>query len=429
MGECVEGGGSVRVDLDGVHCNNPQDAGMLLSDGNATRKRSSGVSYDLGMEIPNEQEDEPQIKQAPQTNSSNEVYLKTTDYYENGDVYHGQVNSYGEREGYGTYIQHTTGGTYEGTFYQNERHGNGILVIPNHLKFCGDFYHDRIHGYGTLVFEDTSSYNGHFINNKFHGKGTLCESDGSIYVGHFKHGLRHGDGMEQYADGQVFLGEYLRGKRHGIGTLLEKEGGKVLYSGKWQDDLMDGYGVQVTTSSYDDHADGDTATSDKDMINEQFEGHFICGQRSGEGTLTLSNGYILEGTWLRDKPSTPSKWSITYPNNNQYTGHAILSSSNSIIPTPHGKGRLKYSHGDIYEGDFLNGKRHGKGLCIYVNWDTWRGAWCNDSIDIHGGGELILNNGTVRRFYNKKNKDALQQEKEEDEKNVQDGSNMKSFED
>merc|ERR1712151_1079989 len=76
--------------------------------------------------------------------------------------------------------------------------------------------------------------------------------------------------------------------------------------------------------------------------------------------------------------------------------------SSIIIPIPHGTGRLKYMHGDIYEGDFCLGKRHGMGLCIYVNWDTWRGAWDDDSIDIHGGGELRLNNGTIRRFYKKK---------------------------
>jgi len=404
MGKYMKDEGGVTVDINGVHCNmNPQEAGILLGQTKKSKK-TVGVGLDLitcaddlsgsseeDVLLPKREEQANKKK----TSSTNKIFQKTSDYYENGDVYHGQVDSYGRREGYGLYIQHTTGGTYEGVFSKNERHGNGMLFIPNRLKFCGEFYRDFIHGYGTLVFEDSSSYNGHFLRNCYHGKGTLCESDESIYVGHFRHGLRHGDGVEKYSDGKVFLGEYRGGKRHGIGTLLEKENGKLLYSGKWQDDLMDGYGVQATTCITDD--------SNDDNINEQFEGHFICGQRSGEGTLTLSNGYILQGTWQRDKPITPEKWNITYPNGNHYTGDAISPSDSSIIPIPHGTGKLKYSHGDIYEGDFYHGNRHGKGLCIYVNWDTWRGAWEEDAIAIHGGGELRLNNGTTRKFY-KKNK-------------------------
>jgi len=453
-GKYVKDSSSVTVDVNGVHCRNPQESDLVLTLGQTTdnskinASTKSGAAVDLlhGMEEMSGSFDEEEMEevvlssQRQQTattdgeegdqshnNNNNNIYLKRTEYYENGDIYHGQVDSYGRREGYGHYTQHTTGGTYEGAFSKNERHGSGILFIPGHLKFCGDFYHDYIHGYGTLVFEDTSSYNGHFINNKFHGKGTLCESDGSIYVGHFRHGLRHGDGMEKYSDGKVFLGEYHNGKRNGIGTLLDKENGKVLYSGKWQDDLMDGYGVQIgisTSSSCFDRNDEEDSNDDeqssnknnennnKSIINEQFEGHFICGQRSGEGTLTLSNGYILQGVWLRDKPKTPEKWNVTYPNGNHYTGDAIMhpTSPSSIIPTPHGSGRLKYANGDIYEGEFYHGKRHGNGLCIYVNWDTWRGAWSDDSIDIHGGGELRLNNGTIRRFYNKEKKDAPQQQ-------------------
>jgi len=428
MGKFVKDSSSVTVDLHGVHCRNPQESDVLLTLGptstDSNHSKLPGTSGATVDQQPTTTEQQHQSQDKSKNNNDTIHYLKTTDYYENGDVYHGQVDAHGRREGYGLYIQHTTGGTYEGTFKRNERHGNGILFIPRHLKFCGDFYHDCIHGYGTLVFEDSSSYNGHFIKNKFHGKGTLCESDGSIYVGHFKHGLRHGDGMEKYSDGKVFLGEYRKGVRNGIGTLLDKENGQVLYSGKWQDDLMDGYGVQVarcnasTTSSSCLNDDDDQSNNINDIINEQFEGNFICGQRSGEGTLTLSNGYVIKGVWLRDKPKTPETWSITYPNGNHYTGDAIIHpmNSSSIIPIPHGAGKLKYSHGDIYEGGFSHGKRHGKGLCIYVNWDTWRGAWNDDSIDIDGGGELRLNNGTIRRFYNKnKKKDAEQQSDNDDD--------------
>jgi hypothetical protein len=46
------------------------------------------------------------------------------------------------------------------------------------------------------------------------------------------------------------------------------------------------------------------------------------------------------------------------------------------------KGTLQYSNGDIYEGEWKNGKRDGKGTIIYGNGefkgDKYVGDWLND---------------------------------------------------
>lgn len=43
-----------------------------------------------------------------------------------------------------------------------------------------------------------------------------------------------------------------------------------------------------------------------------------------------------------------------------------------------GKGKLKLENGDIYDGNFSNGKKSGYGVMTYVNGDTYAGNWSND---------------------------------------------------
>ncbi len=58
-----------------------------------------------------------------------------------------------------------------------------------------------------------------------------------------------------------------------------------------------------------------------------------------------------------------------------------------------GKGKLIYSNGDIYEGDFIDGYQTGKGKLIYSNGDIYEG----DVIDgkIHGKGKITYYNGVI----------------------------------
>ena len=39
------------------------------------------------------------------------------------------------------------------------------------------------------------------------------------------------------------------------------------------------------------------------------------------------------------------------------------------------KGKFKSLNGDVYNGEWLNGKRHGKGQCKYANGDRYQGEY------------------------------------------------------
>lgn len=378
VGEFFDGehdGNGLRVNIDGVH--NPQDA------------EGSNVPTEIDIIPPIlTMEDAHAHLDHHRSSFCEESFLLKSKYasmhrYPNGDTYLGHLNAEQCREGYGLYTQQRTGATFEGYFKDDLRHGVGILIIPGIMKVCGRFENDQIHGHATLVYDDTSSYNGSFLNGVFHGKGTLCESDGRIYLGSFLNGLRHNHGMQKYTDNSVFIGEFKQNKRHGVGTLLEKEGGRILYNGRWFEDKIDGYGVKFYNEN-----------------NNKFEGTFLCGQRFDKGTLYTADGYILDGPWARDKPIS-GEFNITYPNGDHY--HGYVKSTQGEIPVPHGSGVLKYGNGDVYEGQFIDGKRHGHGICVYVNYDRWDGAWRNDVIHVEGGGILVLNDGTINKYYQRDN--------------------------
>jgi hypothetical protein len=74
------------------------------------------------------------------------------------------------------------------------------------------------------------------------------------------------------------------------------------------------------------------------------------------------NGDIYEGEWLNDKK--------------------------------HGQGKMTYANGDIYYGDWKNDKKHGQGIMAYVNADyVYEGGWLNDKK--HGQGIMVYANGDV----------------------------------
>jgi hypothetical protein len=51
---------------------------------------------------------------------------------------------------------------------------------------------------------------------------------------------------------------------------------------------------------------------------------------------------------------------------------------------------------EIYKGDMVNGERHGKGCCIFVNGDMYEGDWISNRM--HGWGEYYGNISAMIAF-------------------------------
>lgn len=103
-------------------------------------------------------------------------------------------------------------------------------------------------------------------------------------------------------------------------------------------------------------------TGRKEYIDGIYEGEFLNGMRHGYGKMKYTSGQrkggFFEGHWVNDKRE--GQGSITYEDNEYYFSGMYKDD------LAQGKGfeRIKYDDGQIetYEGDFKNGKRHGKGI-------------------------------------------------------------------
>nr|AGC71722.1 hypothetical protein [uncultured bacterium A1Q1_fos_504] len=63
----------------------------------------------------------------------------------------------------------------------------------------------------------------------------------------------------------------------------------------------------------------------------------------------------------------------------------------------HGKGKLIYSNGDIYEGGFFEGKKFGDGAYTWSSTKAvYRGKWNHDKM--HGEGSLTDQHGSVKKI-------------------------------
>jgi len=312
--------------------------------------------------------------------------LNTPTNAKNGNKYTGRIDEKGLRQGHGKYI--ASDYAYEGKHKDSKKHGQGVLRT-NDKEYTGSFQNDEFHGEGTLKFtlnlddntEPTNAiYKGKFSKGKFNGKGTLTLENGDMYEGDFSDNVKRGIGKEMYSNGTIYRGEYRNNKRNGIGTLQKKQCGGVVYSGSWKDDLLSGEGVLFldppSLSNNDANSDG--------LYAEKYEGELEQGKKSGAGALTISDETILNGRWYQDEPSDYGSWMITYNNGTIYSGSIDFpinnddDSSVSIMPHPEGFGTMHYINGDFYTGNFHNGKRDGKGLCLLDNGDSLDGEWKND---------------------------------------------------
>jgi hypothetical protein len=61
-----------------------------------------------------------------------------------------------------------------------------------------------------------------------------------------------------------------------------------------------------------------------------------------------------------------------------------LVASSEGLPSPYSFKRETYKNGDVYVGEFFNGRRHGYGVYIWSNGDLWYGNYCGGYRDGYG---------------------------------------------
>lgn len=174
------------------------------------------------------------------------------------------------------------GAVYEGEWADEQRNGQGTLLLPNGARYEGNWSNDMENGAGLYTWPSGSRYEGTFRNGKQHGKGTVTWANGTRYEGQFLGGRYHGYGVFKDADCVTYKGGFVKGRRHGRGTLARPDGST--YIGQFMNGYKHGYGVYSWSSG------------------DRHEGQFRNGVRHGRGCYTYANGKAIEGYWENDKP-------------------------------------------------------------------------------------------------------------------------------
>ena len=148
---------------------------------------------------------------------------------------------------------------------------------------------------------------------------------------------RTGSGVFIYPSGARYIGAFADGRREGLGTCYYSDGSR--YFGYWHHDRPE-----------------------------------------GEGVLTYDDGRELKGEWRRGqlKAERP-ELSFLQPGSRRFPKTGCL--SGDCIA---GQGVYVFPDGNVYSGDFKNGKRHGFGECYFAGGAHYKGRWQNDMPDGNG---------------------------------------------
>ena len=182
-------------------------------------------------------------------------------------------------------------------------------------------------------------------------------NDMLLFEGEYLNGKRNGKGKEYNKFGSlIFNGEYLNGKRNGKGK--EYKYGKLVFEGEYLNDKeligikYDNYGNVVDNLNHI-KGKGKEYNFEGTLI---FEGEYLNGEKNGKGKEYDEDGKLkFEGEYLNG-----AKWN----------GKGFNELNNIIYKIENGKGFIEEYYSDvglIYESEYLNGKRNGKGK--EYNWD------------------------------------------------------------
>ena len=317
----------------------------------------------------------------------------------------------------------------------------------------GEWLNDRLNGKGSIVWSDGSSYFGEFLDGDFHGLGTYDWGDGEKYVGEWLEGRFQGLGQYMWADGTMEMGIFYndelvkkltaesfakeairleipmdffndsdnteKKEAEAITELPPCEGDHWtncygIYTSEWTEghrfegEFLDGsffYGIYTWPDGrtyegqwHDQHRYGlgiarhpggsiekmgfwekGNLVSRIPEWRDLFEGkppkiarELICQSDNREncyGTLLERGQYIYQGKFVNNKKHDIGN--IVYADRSKYSGEW---SEDKF----HGQGTYKWGDGEKYVGGWLEGKFHGQGTLTTAEGDEFTGDWVED---------------------------------------------------
>jgi uncharacterized protein (TIGR02145 family) len=174
----------------------------------------------------------------------------------------------------------------------------------------------------------------------------------SVYWGGVVNNKCEGNGVIQFNNGDLYEGNFLNDLKNGFGTFYFSNGDR--YEGNWVDDKRSGQGTYFFNNG------------------DRFVGQFIDGKKTDNGTY--SYGVDKKGCISGDCQNGTGKKVFT---NGVYEGQF----KNGKF---HGKGKYNYPNKSTYDGDWQDGVKQGKGQYVWYNGDFYIGDFQNDKKQGYG---------------------------------------------
>ncbi len=351
-----------------------------------------------------------------------------------GNKYKGEIKD-GLRHGEGTLIIRTSifeglslegrnakgkltvfGGRHKGYIYEGIFEKGvikyGKVTRPDGSKYEGNIRGRRPNGEGTCIWPDETKYEGYWLHGLQHRQGKIFHKDGYLlYEGGFQKGYPYGEGKKFSKNGElIFEGEL---KDWGINDSCkqveeykyrslgkDKNGHEVLVSIGSNGPILKylGYNYsfpeninmsEITIEEALDYIVSNPQQNDfvkaKFVDGSTYSGRWRNGEIHGNGEYIYTNGDIFVGEWKQGKKH---RGEYKYQAGHRYKGDWEKDK-------PHGIGTLYFGerNGDNYAGEWKNGGYHGFGIFEFKNGDEYFGRWKNGKI--HGQGIFTWSNGNM----------------------------------
>ena len=251
------------------------------------------------------------------------------------------------------------------------------------------------------------------------GKGKMQYANGDEYTGQWSGWRREGQGRHRAVSGLhegLYEGAWARDLRNGAGRYTAPDGSVLL--GRWENNVpREGRKTWANGDEYDGWWSGRCETTYLDEVT-QLSGrctavasfgsdglrHFCAAhklnddvlaptyRREGQGTMQWSDGGLYEGMWVNDKRH--GKGVMRFG-----TGDALWSHGDVFEGTWRDgafgdgfSGTMRFADGGLYEGKWFRGRQHNDGVYTYPNGDVFTGKFANGG-RADGPGHMKYANG------------------------------------
>lgn len=333
-----------------------------------------------------------------------------------GEHYEGGVTN-GLLEGTGV-VTYSDGKKYEGLFSQGKRHGRGTLYCTDGqvwevvykegvrapkltikdnakgLEFVGtvDEYDNPYDGHLTVndgstgqimemdiqngkpVGDITTQHKGATPEDCYKAIAVIIDDKQIIKCLEWDNGMKidfdapyvpdtfgRQTGRMTLANGNVYVGQMKQAVPDGEGTLTQPKGGKFVGT------FVDGCEMEGEYQNFIDEK------------GDEWTVHVADGKPEGMGTVKNRQGGSFEGTFKNGLQLEGICTNVFFDNDDLSACYYTGPIKNSLC---NGKGTMKWvagsdQEGDVYEGEFVDGKFNGQGVYTWADGGRYEGQWAN----------------------------------------------------